>query len=267
MKVILTFLSIFLTISISNASEFLCTHPQACNLVSEALKDSSDHSFKLAIAKELDPHHHELSPKEIKSLISADFLIIAPKEFQPWVKNILRKRNKPTIYLNLSVESQTKKNKHQLSHFWLYPSEICFNKSSVRIQLERLNFKVNKKMCDKDFLISLSSKLNFLKTKRYVLSHDALSGLFSKYNIEHVALKGSHHHASIDSHTIKKLHKFQKKHSSLVWIRETSVKTPHNIINKKRPTDTILDLDITGKIGTNSEQVLIDLITKLTEEK
>ena len=266
MKAVLVFLSIFFVTNISIASEFLCTHPQACNLVSESLLDSDKHVFKLAIDKELDPHHHELSPLEIKSLITAEYLIIAPEELQPWVKTILKKRSKNTLIISLSDEVKNLQNTHQLSHFWLYPEQLCFNKKFIRTQLKKYKFKVNNHKCNKDYLNNMSNTLKDLNSKSYVLSHDALSGLFSKFKINHIALKGSHHHDSIDSKKMKILQKFKKKYPTLTWIKESNVKIPHNIINKKRTTDSIIELDITGKLGTKSEQVLLDLITKLTKE-
>jgi ABC-type Zn uptake system ZnuABC Zn-binding protein ZnuA len=224
-----------------------------------------------------DPHEFEPSANEIKKLLSADFLLAGPHELNPWIEKIgfqrkkLKKGETFTLkldqkFLNLYIGG----NHEALSHFWLYPKVFC----DFKMQLDNRiikdlapSQKANNDFCQKEAeaiesdLKSTLSKINL----PIILTHDALLPLLKTLapNAQNVvAIKGSGHHTEATPQSVKFLYDALKSPRAL-WIVESGIHVPENILAKKRKNDFILELDTAHSKGQKYFQVLEELNLKL----
>ncbi|MDD4973110.1 MAG: hypothetical protein PHY93_02110 [Bacteriovorax sp.] len=221
-----------------------------------------------------DPHEYEPSVMEIKKLISAPILITGPNELNPWIKKINFQRSKIPNLQTISILFDQKDyltypgaNGEALSHFWLYPKVYCSLKSKLEADFKKLGHDLKLiKLCDsKKPETQLSSILIKIK-KPIILTHDALLPLFLNLVQDKthtiVAIKGSGHHEEANPESIKKMYNALAA-PQVIWIQETGINIPQNIINKIRSNDIVIKIDTANSKDDDAFSVLKKLTQKL----
>ncbi|RLA64434.1 MAG: hypothetical protein DRQ88_03695 [Epsilonproteobacteria bacterium] len=246
-------LSFFLTFKAFGA--ITCTHPQVCNLF------TGEKNFPLRT--NVDPHHFEPTLKEIKTLMKADILVLAPLEISPWAQKIAKKRIGKTYTLKTPPKFFTKyqtKNSEALAHFWIYPDILCHQSKELMgtgLDLAELNCSVKK-------LQEKTSKLTkLIGGKKVIITHDALGPLFSFYGAQVLALVSAEHGYRPSIITYKKLTDWQKSKEPIIWILEKDIKTNKRILQKIASSDIKIKVDITGNIGQDPFFIWDALIKEL----
>lgn len=99
-----------------------------------------------------------------------------------------------------------------------------------------------------------------------VLTHDALLPLLESLNEDNqavvVAIKGSGHHQETSPKSVKKLYDALKA-PKVIWIEETGINVPKNILAKKRKEDMTLNIDTANSSTLKYFQILESLNEKL----
>jgi ABC-type Zn uptake system ZnuABC Zn-binding protein ZnuA len=252
------FICLFILFSaqvLAKKTSIVCTHPQVCNIIS-TIVDLDSVNLSIGVKPLADPHDHELSSKEIKTLTKADIVAGPGVDLQSWLRNIKRKRKSPTL-----VYTSTHINR---SHFWLYPNEVCSAFNFYKKELKKLvKIKEDLINCNnQDIEIKLKSSLEKFKNKIIILTHNASEELFKSHGISTISLKTSGHHDEVSAYALKKLYKAQKKHTEkdIVWILEKGIHIPSSILSKIRKDEKVIKLDVLGSFNKDSKQVLSTLI-------
>jgi hypothetical protein len=268
-------LVIIIILCLSSASTWaspqtlFCSHPEICSMINQ-LSDAKTESL---VSITGDPHEYEPSILEIKKLISAPILITGPTELNPWIKKVIFQRRKIATIQTVSILFDEKDyllysqvTGEALSHFWLYPKVYCSLKLKMADRLVSLGFALKpNKPCDSK---TPEDKLRFVLQKiksPIILTHDALLPLLLNLAPKQliVAIKGSGHHEEANPASIKKMYNALDS-KKVIWIEETGINIPQNIINKIRPSDFVVKIDTSkGKEGAEFS-VLKELTEKLT---
>jgi ABC-type Zn uptake system ZnuABC Zn-binding protein ZnuA len=247
-----------------------CSHPELCRMIHQISNVKTENLISISG----DPHEYEPTITEIKKLISAPILITGPKELNPWIKKVIFQRSKipelKTISLLFDPNDYLfypNANGETLSHFWLYPKVYCSLKNKMEKNLAQLGIALKiSPACDfkksEDLLRSTLLKIK----KPIILTHDALLPLFLDLNKDQnhqiVAIKGSGHHEEASPASIKKLYNALNS-PSVVWIQETGINIPQNILNKIRPSDMVVKIDTSKGKTDEAFFVLNELSEKL----
>lgn len=273
-------LLLFFGAKASAVDTIYCSHPELCRMLNRIIKyNSHDNNPNFVQTESLvtitgDPHEYEPSVKVIKKLITAPVLLTGPNELNPWIKKINFQRSKipnlqtvSIIFDQKDLAGYSEANREALSHFWLYPRIYCSLKSKLEIQLKNIGhpFKLSPP-CDfkkeEDQLRSILIKIK----KPIILTHDALLPLFlnltqnGKHSI--VAIKGSGHHEEANPESIKKMYNALVA-PKVIWIQETGINIPQNIINKMRANDIVIKIDTASTNENEAFSVLSELTEKL----
>lgn len=263
-----------------------CSHSELCRLGEIILAENGVKGQKLVTLVHIsgDPHEFEPSSSETKSLIKAPVLITGPMELNPWVKKINYQRSKikdlTTFALSLTEAEYAlykngahSHNREALAHFWLYPKIFCALKTQLEqefINARLFSEQKNKKDCrllaekmESDFKATLSA------TKiPVILTHDALLPLFESLKDKNgpavVAIKGSGHHQEATALSVKKLYDALKAPKA-IWILETGIHVPDNVLAKKRAGDITVSLDTANSKGLDYFFVLTNLKEQLNK--
>lgn len=264
---------LFLFITPVYAGTLSCSHSELCKLASLIAHENniSDLQTQSLVNMTGDPHEYEPSTAEIKSLLSAGVLLTGPAELNPWIKKIHFQRSKNPTLKTISLPFEKKHldfypgaSAEALSHFWLYPKIYCSFKTLLTVEMKKNGEKVSEKNCDTSRIESeLKSSLALLN-KPVILTHDALLPLFKSLHPARpvVAIKGSGHHEEAGTDSIKKMYDALKA-PSVVWIVESGIHVPQNVLNKVRATDTIVKIDTANSSSTAPFSVLSELAGKL----
>jgi len=255
------------------AETVTCSHAELCKLVSTIAVENHVNTLqtKTLINMTGDPHEYEPSTAEIKSLLSAPFLITGPTELNPWIKKINFQRSKNPSLRTISLpfekkqlDAYPKASAETLSHFWLYPKIYCAFKEQLTKELQKSGQKVSFTSCNPSAIENeLSAQLK--KTKApLILTHDALLPLLTSLDPSHVivAIKGSGHHEEVGTDAIKKMYNALEAPVA-IWIVESGIHVPGNIMNKVRSNDIVIKLDTANSSSTAPFSVLTELILKL----
>jgi ABC-type Zn uptake system ZnuABC Zn-binding protein ZnuA len=270
----LTFCLLSLTLFPASAGMLACSHPELCKLAAVLADENHlrDLETKSLINMTGDPHEYEPSTAEIKALMSAPVLIIGPSELNPWIKKIHFQRSKNPALKTISLpfekkmlDSYPKALAETLSHFWLYPKIYCAFKHQLTAELKKNGENVTEKNCDSE-KVEKELRTALLKIKKpLILTHDALLPLLASLapGEQIVAIKGSGHHQEAGIDAIKKMYQALEA-PSVIWIVESGINVPQNILNKIRPTDFIIKIDTANSSNTKTFSVLTELAQKLT---
>lgn len=214
----------------------------------------------------MDPHHFEPSLKEIKSLIDAKTLALAPAGINPWAIKIAQKRigkDLKTLQLKVPQKFFTKyqtKNTEALAHYWVYPDILCYLKN----EMQGKGLSINEFDCSEEKVLSQTQKLTkLIGGKRIVITHDALAPLFTHSKALVLTLVSSEHGHRPDLSTYKELADWQKDKEKIIWLLEKNIKTNKNILKKIKPSDIQIKIDITGKINQDPFFIWDELIKEL----
>lgn len=272
MKSIAALLIIFI-LSSAHAVTLSCSHAELCKLAVNIATENHLKDFKTLAQINItgDPHEYEPSTEEIKSLLSAPFLLTGPNELNPWIKKINFQRSKNNALKTISLLFDNKRlnfypkaSPEALSHFWLYPKIYCSFKEQLEDELKKYGEAVTLKKCDSSKVENeLSQTLSKVRMP-VILTHDALLPLLSSLDPAHVivAIKGSGHHEETGTDAIKKMYKVLEAPRA-VWIIENNIHVPQNILNKVRPTDIVIKLDTANSNDASSFSIINDLTQKL----
>ena len=264
-----TLFILFVLIKEVNAT-ISCVDVNSCLLLKEISPKGS--SSEILIKKIKDPHHFHPSQKQLKKMLKASKLILAPLELSPWQRSVINKKANQSKLIILSTKhSPIKANLEALSHFWLHPKLICFQKIALATQLkEKWQMKITPPSCDKEEIIqkhfeALKEKFS---NKKLVLTHNALEPLLKNVFGNVLALKGSHHGENITTKSIKELVTFKKESKekkNLYWIIEEQIGIPRNVKNMLGKDDKVLYIKSTLSQNDNIYTVLNTLLAKLRE--
>jgi hypothetical protein len=270
-KLSLTILLFLLSFHASAGIILNCSHPELCRMINQL----SDNQTESLVSISGDPHEYEPSTIEIKKLISAPVLITGPNELNPWIKKINFQRSKISNLQTVSILFDQKDylvypgaNGEALSHFWLYPKVYCLLKNKLEAELKKLGYSLKKNSpCDstkpEEQLRSILIKIK----KPIILTHDALLPLFLNLTKGQthtiVAIKGSGHHEEANPESIKKMYNALDA-PQVIWIQETGINIPQNIINKIRTNDIVIKIDTANSKENEPFSVLSELTQKLT---
>ena len=248
-----------------------CSHPEICKMINHLgpLKTES------LISIVGDPHEYEPSILEIKKLISAPLLVTGPNELNPWIKKVLFQRSKipnlKTISLLFDQNDflfYPEANGETLSHFWLYPKVYCSLKNKLEKSLSSIGIPLKaSELCDSS-KAEKQLQVVLLKIKKpIILTHDALLPLFlhlAKDRVDQiVAIKGSGHHEEANPQSIKKMYNALSA-PQVIWIQETGINVPQNIINKIRKNDIVIKIDTANEKENAAFSVINELTIKLS---
>lgn len=267
------FLTVFLLSSFWSAAraQWLCTHPELCQLVEDYLKvtQADIPMLKKAIAIDGDPHHIEPTSAEIKAMTKAEVVLAAPPELHPWSRQVVQIRNGQqlqTIEFPLANGKELgyeHASPEALAHFWLYPKIHCqyweylhqkLAKATTLPQCPHAEYETKLK--------NVASKIKL----PIILSHDALVPLFRSWGIDAHAIKGSGHHEEPRPAQLKELQRLLQKNEKVVWIIESRISFPSALKKMQRTGDIRLDLDTSGdypQVGLHPLQRLELLFAKL----
>lgn len=273
MKSSLIILFVFiLTLATGEARVVSCSHRELCLMLEQiALENQlTDIQTETLVNMVGDPHEFDPSTTELKKLMNAPFLITGPQELNPWIKRILHQRSKhiekKTISLLFSsshLAFYPKSNAETLSHFWLYPKVYCALKKSLEEQFTNWGYFIKKQnLCpSKQIEDDLRNSLQKI-SHPIILTHDALlpllEGLMNSNTQKIVALKGSSHHEETSPQAIKKMVDTLKA-PKVIWVIETGINVPPNILKKIRSQDLIIKLDTANSFGTQPFSILHEL--------
>ena len=211
----------------------------------------------------MDPHHFEPSLKEIKSLMGAKVLVLAPVGLNPWAQKIINKRTDKTYSLKIPESFFTKyktKNDEALAHFWMYPDILCH----LQNELKNSGELIKKTNCSKESIEEKNQKLTkLIGGKKIIITHDALSPLFTFHGAKVLALVESNHGHRPNLSTYKELHHWQKSKEKIIWILEKDIKTNKKIQQKIRNSDILIKFDITGNVNQDPFFIWDALIKEL----
>jgi ABC-type Zn uptake system ZnuABC Zn-binding protein ZnuA len=259
---------------LSAAMTIYCSHPELCKLIKVITFENKIHDIKTITLVNIagDPHEFEPSTAEIKNLISAPILITGPNELNPWIKKIIFQRNKAETSKTISlVFDKNDYNLYQntsgetLSHFWIYPRVYCSVKKKLELELYKINNKILFNHNCEFNLVEEKLKIVLSKNKLpIILTHNAIMPLLANLDNSNpiVAIKGSGHHEEASSDTVKNLYNALKA-PSVIWIVESGINIPQNILNKIRPTDKLIKIDTANSKDYDAFSVLNELTEKL----
>lgn len=238
------------------ANTWLCSHPQACNLVRDYIHSTQAPlpTLKKAISVVKDPHHIEPNAKEIKAMYQADNFITAPMSLNPWAKSVLKmRREKKSKVIELKVSADTSAAK---AHFWLYPDVACQLWQQVHAQLKLAPSEPN---CPYQLKYSQALK----ETRPIIISHDALIPFFQALGFTAYAMKGSGHHEEPKPKQVKLISDTVSSSKQVIWIEENNIHFPHSIEKLQRPNDIVIEIDSNGDFPGDMMAPLKGLIQKL----
>ncbi|MFA6235751.1 MAG: zinc ABC transporter substrate-binding protein [Bacteriovorax sp.] len=254
------------------ASTIYCSHAELCKMVSEISRLETETLVNISG----DPHEFEPSSSEIKNLIKAPVLLTGPYELNPWIKKIIFQRSKTpglvTISLLLApkdLNSYPNASAEALSHFWLYPRIYCSLKSGLEAELKKSGYSVaTNKACDSETVEkTLQSSLTKVSIP-IILTHDAILPLLLSLAKGHTApiaaIKGSGHHEEVSPAAVKKMYD-ALGFPRTIWVLESGINIPTNILNKIRPSDKIIRLNTASTKTGNPFSVLSELSEKLNQ--
>lgn len=252
-------------------AQWLCTHPQLCQLAEDYFKATKVEipPLEKAISINGDPHHIEPTSSEIKAMTRAEVILAAPAELHPWSRQVVKIRHDQKLqtlefplvkaqelgYQDASPEA--------LAHFWLYPKIHCqyweflhqkLAKSPTLPECPHAHYENKLKI--------VASKIKL----PIILSHDALVPLFRSWGIDAHAIKGSGHHEEPRPAQLKELQRLLQKNEKVVWIIESRISFPSAIKKMQRTGDIRLELDSSGdypSVGLHPLQRLELLFAKL----
>lgn len=255
-----------------------CAHEELCKLLSVISTEQkiTDLKTNTLVHMSGDPHEYEPTSAEIKSLINAPILLSGPFELNPWIKKINFQRSKSPTAKTITLAFHANDYKlyegasgEAISHFWLYPKVYCSLKSKLEMELTNLNLPIKTpKSCDgksiEDELKKSFAKINL----PIVLTHNALlpllNNLKGRFQQEIIAIKGSGHHEEASPVSVKKMYDALKA-PRVIWIVESGINIPPNILNKMRKTDIIIKIDTARSQGQMPFSNLIELTNKFNE--
>lgn len=270
-KLPLTILLLLLSFHASAGNTLYCSHPELCRMI----RSISDAQTESLVSITGDPHEYEPSVMVIKKLISAPVLITGPNELNPWIKKINFQRSKMPNLQTVSILFDQKDylaypgaTGEALSHFWLYPKVYCSLKSKLETDLKKLGHTIKStKSCDSKKPEELLRSILIKIKKPIILTHDALLPLFLNLTQDQthtiVAIKGSGHHEEANPESIKKMYNALEA-KQVIWIQETGINIPQNIINKMRSNDIVIKIDTANSKEDEAFSVLSELTQKLT---
>ena len=260
----------------TSISTLNCAHHELCQMAKEiAIDNKVESHFKFINLVNIsgDPHEYEPSSIEIKQLINAPLLLTGPSELNPWAKKINYQRSKngalKTIGLSFSPQDfklYPKANSEILSHFWLYPKLYCEMKKRLTLELQNITGHSNFKfICSTEEIENiLRETLSSIKIP-IILTHDALQPLLSELASNKnliLAIKGSGHHEEASPISIKKMYEAIKA-PKVIWIIETGINVPDNILNKMRKSDKVINIDTAQSKDNKYFSILNELENKL----
>jgi ABC-type Zn uptake system ZnuABC Zn-binding protein ZnuA len=255
-----------------------CSHRELCQLINQIALENNVKPPKTESLVNIsgDPHEYEPSSEEIKNLISAPFLITGPNELNPWIKKVNFQRSKNTALKTVSLLFEQsylslypKASPEALSHFWLYPKIYCALKQKTGMELKSAdpNLHLESKSCDyKKPEGQLQAAL--VKTKLpIILTHDALLPLLQALDSKHeiVAIKGSGHHEEVSSQSVKRMVDALDT-PVVIWIIETGINVPSNVLQKIRKNDIVIKLDTASSKVGNPFSALDELTVALNKQ-
>ncbi|MDO9183299.1 MAG: zinc ABC transporter substrate-binding protein [Bacteriovorax sp.] len=279
-KIVLSILFLVFSRTSFAKNTMYCSHPEICKMLDQIIKENSSDKNLAGLSTESlisvtgDPHEYEPSVNEIKKLMNAPILITGPNELNPWIKKINFQRRKIASLKTASLLfdqqdylSYAGASGEALSHFWLYPKVYCSLKNKLIVELKNLginNIKnqacIYKKVEDDLRLVLAGIK------KPIILTHDALLPLLLNLSPDQtlsiVAIKGSGHHEETSPISIKKMYNALSA-PQVIWIQETGINIPQNIINKIRPNDQVIKIDTANSVDQGLFSIIVELTKKL----
>ncbi len=255
-----------------------CSHIELCKLAKLIILENELQGLKTNSLVNItgDPHEYEPSTLEIKSLISSKYLLNGPNELNPWIKKINFQRSKNSELSTLTVifdkndlNFYPRASTEELSHFWLYPKIYCSFKIKIENEFKKLGYNIIAKNNCATQAITLEANLTKVLSELdlpIILTHNALLPLLisldPKKNIRSIiAIKGSGHHEEASTLAIKKMYDALKS-KQVIWIEETGIHVPSNILNKIRSTDIKIRIDT----ATSSEQIAFSTLQNLADQ-
>lgn len=266
----------------SRAAEptFACSHEELCRLAKLIAEEAGTGNILTETLVKIsgDPHDFEPAARELKAMINAPVLITGPQELNPWMKkiNYQRSKNPALITLSLQLEKSDLKlypygTSEALSHFWLYPEIYCRMKAELANLMKQKQF-IKKTISPDKCLAEARAIETSLKRALaelavpVILTHDAILPLL--LNLKNpqsvvVAIKGSGHHEEASPAAVKKLYDALNAPKA-IWVEESNITVPANIMAKKRKQDIIIKIDTAQTVQHSPFAVLKTLETELT---
>ncbi|EQC46434.1 periplasmic solute-binding domain protein [Bacteriovorax sp. BSW11_IV] len=241
--------------TLAKESQITCYHTQICNIVHYLAPKVSLEVLELP--KETDPHHYEISAKELKTLVKAKHLITPNRALVPWIERALVSR-KTEDSLELGLPKMNGQSDGPLAHFWLYKKGLCEAIDSIRNKLQSWQIPIENKNCS-DLKIEELSKA---QKRLLVVTHDALYPLASELGLEIVAARTSHHSHEVSAQTLKEIALKTKSRKSL-WIVENQIKIPPTVLSYVKSDDKKVNLNTTGELYETPGQTLKSLLKEI----
>ncbi len=254
---LITLFFLYISSIYSARTAYSCIHPQWCNNALVALKKCRPLNFTLKEMTpdhNIDPHHMELSPKQIKLILSMPNLILPHSHLAPWLKGIKEQR-KQLNQTTFEFPSEQEKGR-PFEHFWLHPSRLC--------EMQKM---MEKTLCHSSGPISCDSKQQWASLKTlaskwqdhlFVLTHDALLPLLKELKLKTLVLN-DHHEGELDPNALKSIYRSLQSKTAMVVINEIGNPIPDNlkIQLKNFPQITI---NPQGGHPARPQKVLLDFI-------
>ncbi|MGZ3787993.1 MAG: metal ABC transporter solute-binding protein, Zn/Mn family [Bacteriovorax sp.] len=275
MKIITTIILCLIGLRAHAGSTIFCAHSELCKMVNHIAHENNLTDIKTESLVNIsgDPHEYEPSSAEIKNLLSAPVLLTGPSELNPWIKKINFQRSKISSLKTISLPFEKKDflaypkaSGEALSHFWLYPKVYCSLKTKLEEEMRKSGYALkSSKACNvKGPEEELQKVLTKIKWP-LILTHDALLPLLQELDKSHmiVAIKGSGHHEEAKPETIKRMYDALNA-PQVIWVEETGITTPQNILNKIRSKDIVLKIDTANSKDDRPFSALMEMTEKLS---
>lgn len=241
--------------TLAKESQITCYHTQVCNIVHYLAPNASLEVLELP--KETDPHHYEISSKELKTLVKAKYLIAPNRTLVPWIERTLESRNKEET-LELTLTKMKGQNDEPLAHFWLYKKGLCEAMDIIKEKLQSWQIPTENKNCSD---LKIKEGTNTQK-RLLVVTHDALYPLASELGLEIVAARTSHHSHEVSAQTLKEI-ALKTKNRKCLWIVENQIKIPPTVLSYVKSDDKKVNLNTTGQLYETPGQTLKNLLQEI----
>ncbi|MDQ7004387.1 MAG: metal ABC transporter substrate-binding protein [Ghiorsea sp.] len=227
-----------------------------------------------------DPHHFQLTPKQVDSLQQANLLIRSSRDDQSWA---MLHSGTPSFSLwQDNDDPQHKHTQHHETHAWLNPklvmdelphlAEILIqtnatHEQNIQVQLKRSQKQAQHIWQQWELLVQQQN----LKQRGIMMQHPSWQGLFEALGVPiRSVLESAQHGQEYGPRKLEKALNVLKKYPQTVLIADSNHSNRALTWLQKHTGNPIIALDALGQCGESWSSLMqrnIEALNKLTDKK